>query len=37
MYLSNRTIDSIRDSLFEKLKVSSRVGLVVFSMLCGLV
>jgi two-component system, NarL family, invasion response regulator UvrY len=37
MYLSNRTIDSIRDSLFEKLKVSSRVGLVVFSMRCGLV
>lgn len=37
MHLSNRTIDSIRDGLFEKLKVSSRVSLAIFSIRCGLV
>src|SRR5215217_2244301 len=31
MYLSPRTIDSYRDALFEKLKVKSRVGLVLFA------
>lgn len=31
MYLSPRTIDGYRDILFEKLKVASRVGLVLFA------
>ena len=31
MYLSPRTIDGYRDILFEKLKVASRVGLVIFA------
>ena len=31
MYLSPRTIDGYRDSLFEKLKVASRIGLVLFA------
>lgn len=31
MYLSPRTIDGYRDNLFEKLKVVSRVGLVIFA------
>lgn len=31
MYLSPRTIDGYRDALFDKLKVSSRVGLVLFA------
>ena len=31
MFLSPRTVDGYRDSLFEKLKVSSRVGLVIFA------
>lgn len=31
MYLSPRTIDGYRDALFEKLKVASRVGLVIFA------
>jgi DNA-binding NarL/FixJ family response regulator len=31
MYLSVRTIDGYRDTLFEKLDVKSRVGLVLFA------
>ncbi|MEN9685385.1 MAG: hypothetical protein RLZZ28_1171 [Bacteroidota bacterium] len=31
MYLSPRTIDGYRDHLFSKLKVASRVGLVMFA------
>lgn len=31
MYLSPRTIDGYRDALFDKLKVASRVGLVLFA------
>ena len=31
MFLSPRTIDGYRDSLFEKLKVASRIGLVLFA------
>ncbi|MET0465214.1 MAG: response regulator transcription factor [Chitinophagaceae bacterium] len=31
MYLSPRTIDGYRDSLFEKLNIHSRVGLVLFA------
>jgi DNA-binding NarL/FixJ family response regulator len=37
MYLSPRTIDDYRDSLFEKLQVSSRTGLVLFAIRTGLV
>ena len=32
MHLSPRTIDGYRDHLFEKLKVTSRVGLVLFAL-----
>jgi two-component system invasion response regulator UvrY len=31
MYLSPRTVDGYRDMLFEKLRVASRVGLVLFA------
>jgi two-component system invasion response regulator UvrY len=31
MYLSARTIDGYRDTLFEKLDVKSRVGLVLYA------
>jgi DNA-binding NarL/FixJ family response regulator len=31
MYLSPRTIDGYRDNLFEKLQVSSRIGLVIYA------
>ncbi len=31
MYLSPRTVDGYRDNLFDKLKVSSRIGLVLFA------
>lgn len=37
MCVSPRTIDSYRDSLFEKLHVSSRVGLVLFCIKNGIV
>ncbi|MFL5788192.1 MAG: response regulator [Flavisolibacter sp.] len=37
MNLSPRTIDGYRDNLFEKLKLKSRVGLVLFSIKNGLV
>jgi DNA-binding NarL/FixJ family response regulator len=31
MHVSPRTIDGYRDQLFEKIKVSSRIGLVLFA------
>lgn len=37
MYLSVRTIDGYRDALFEKLKVKTRVGLVMYAIRSGLV
>ena len=37
MYLSPRTVDGYRDTLFEKLKVASRVGLVLFAIRTGIV
>lgn len=37
MYLSARTIDGYRDSLFEKLAVKSRVGLVLYAIKNGIV
>ncbi len=36
MYISPRTVDGYRDSLFDKLKVSSRVGLVLFAIKNGI-
>ena len=37
MYISPRTVDSYRDSLFTKLNVKSRVGLAIFAIKSGLV
>jgi DNA-binding CsgD family transcriptional regulator len=37
MGLNPRTIDSIRDGLFEKLDVKSRVGLAMYAIKHGLV
>jgi DNA-binding CsgD family transcriptional regulator len=37
MFLSARTIDGYRDSLFEKLEVKSRVGLVLYAIRHGIV
>jgi two-component system, NarL family, invasion response regulator UvrY len=37
MYVSPRTVDDYRNSLFEKLKVKSRVGLVLYAIRHGLV
>lgn len=37
MHLSPRTIDGYRDSLFEKLNVKSRVGLVLFAIKNGII
>lgn len=37
MYLSPRTIDGYRDSLFEKLNVKTRVGLVLYAIRNGVV
>ena len=37
MYISPRTVDSYRDSLFSKLNVKSRVGLAIFAIKSGLV
>jgi DNA-binding CsgD family transcriptional regulator len=37
MNLNPRTIDSLRDTLFEKLDVKSRVGLAMYSIKHGLV
>lgn len=36
MYLSPRTIDGYREVLFDKLKVTSRTGLVMYAMKAGL-
>jgi two-component system invasion response regulator UvrY len=37
MYLSPRTIDGYRDSLFEKLAIKTRVGLAMYAIKSGLV
>jgi two-component system invasion response regulator UvrY len=37
MFLSPRTIDDYRQSLFNKLKVHSRVGLVMYTIRNGIV
>ena len=37
MYISPRTIDNYRDSLFEKLQVKSRVGLAMYAIKNGIV
>jgi DNA-binding NarL/FixJ family response regulator len=37
MYVSPRTVDEYRNNLFEKLKVKSRVGLVMYAIRNGLV
>jgi len=37
MFLSPRTIEGYRDSLFEKLNLRSRVGLVLFAIKNGIV
>ena len=37
MYVSPRTVDDYRNSLFEKLKVKTRVGLVLYAIRNGLV
>jgi DNA-binding NarL/FixJ family response regulator len=37
MNLSARTIDDYRNNLFEKLKVHSRVGLVMYAIKNGIV
>jgi two-component system, NarL family, invasion response regulator UvrY len=36
MFVSPRTVDEYRNSLFEKLKVKSRVGLVMYAIRNGL-
>ena len=37
MKMNPRTVDALRDSLFEKLDVKSRVGLAMYSIKHGLV
>jgi len=37
MFLSERTIDGYRDSLFKKLNVTSRVGMVLYAVKSGLI
>src|SRR5215467_2484755 len=37
MYVSPRTVDEYRNNLFEKLKVKSRIGLVMYAIRNGLV
>jgi len=37
MKVSPRTVDSYRDSLFEKIGVTSRTGLVLFAIKTGIV
>jgi DNA-binding CsgD family transcriptional regulator len=37
MFLSARTIDGYRDTLFEKLSLKSRVGLVIYAIRNGIV
>ncbi|MDP4149489.1 MAG: LuxR C-terminal-related transcriptional regulator, partial [Bacteroidota bacterium] len=36
MYISHRTVDNYRNVLFEKLKVKSRVGLVMYAIKNGI-
>lgn len=36
MHVSERSVEAYRDSLFRKLKIQSRAGLVLFAMLTGL-
>jgi len=36
MHLSTRAVDNIRDTLFAKLEVKSRVGLVMYSIRHGI-
>jgi DNA-binding NarL/FixJ family response regulator len=36
MFVSDRTVDGYRDALFKKLKVSSRVGLVLYALRNGI-
>jgi len=31
MFVSDRTVDGYRDTLFRKLNISSRVGLVIYA------
>ena len=37
LFISPRTVDNYRNTLFEKLKVRTRVGLVMFAIKNGLV
>lgn len=37
MFVSPRTVEGYRDGLFEKLGITSRVGLVVYAIKCGIV
>jgi DNA-binding CsgD family transcriptional regulator len=37
MYVSDRTVDGYRDSVFRKLNVGSRVGLVIYAVKHGIV
>ena len=37
MFVSPRTIDGYRDSLFEKLEIKTRVGLVMYAIKNGIV
>ena len=37
MFVSSRTVDGYRDSLFEKLNVKSRVGLVMYAIKNGII
>ena len=37
MFISPRTVDGYRDALFEKLKVKSRIGLVIYAIRNGIV
>lgn len=37
MFVSPRTVDGYRDTLFEKLKVKTRVGLVIYAIKNGIV
>ena len=37
MFVSPRTVDDYRNSLFEKLNVKTRVGLVIFAIKHGMV
>jgi len=37
MFISPRTVDSYRDTLFEKLNINSRIGLVLFAIKNGII